>query len=124
MPILEFLMQILVLGVHPSEMGCRPTGRRLLTWGVSSHPTIAGVPMQVQGASATSQPKICNSLLHFIIQITGLCLLCKSSFGLPSKNMPKGQPSNSTPPPSLKPKLVSEVGNHCSFCYFIFLLNN
>ena len=48
-------MQILVLGVHPLEMGPIPTGRRLPTWGVSSHPSMIGIPMQLQGAAATSK---------------------------------------------------------------------
>ena len=53
---LESVMPILILGVLPSEMGPRPTGRRLPTWGVSSCPTMFGIPMQLQGAYATSQP--------------------------------------------------------------------
>ena len=38
--------------------------------------------------------KKCNESLHSTIQIRDLYLSCKSSFGLPSINMPKGQLSN------------------------------
>ena len=55
MLILEFLTQILVLGVRPLEMGTRPTDKKLPTWGVSSRPTMIGVPMHLQGTSTTSQ---------------------------------------------------------------------
>ena len=41
----------------PMEVGLKPTGRRLPTWGVCSHPTMVGVPMQLQNASTTSQQK-------------------------------------------------------------------
>ena len=67
MLILEFLTQILALGVQPSEIERRPIGRRLPTWVVSSRPTMINVPMQLQGASATSQQKIHNKPLHSII---------------------------------------------------------
>ena len=56
-PVIEFMTQILVLGVRPSEIVPRQTGRRLSTWRVSSRPTMVGVPMQLQGAYTTSQPK-------------------------------------------------------------------
>ena len=50
-------MQILLLRVRPSEIVSRPTGRRLPTWEVACHPTTVGVPVNLQGAYATSQQK-------------------------------------------------------------------
>ena len=50
-------MQILALEIRLLEIGPRPIGRKLSTWGVSSFPTMVGFPIQLQGASATSQLK-------------------------------------------------------------------
>ena len=43
--------------IPPSEMGPRPIGKRLQTWGVSSRPSMVGVSMQLQGIYAISQEK-------------------------------------------------------------------
>ena len=47
-----------MLGVHPLEMGPRLISRRLPTWGASSHPSIVGIPMQLQGTTTTFQLNI------------------------------------------------------------------
>ena len=55
-------MLILFLGVCPSETGPRPIGRRLPNWGVPSCLTMISVPMQAQGAYATSKKKHATDL--------------------------------------------------------------
>ena len=61
--IIALVTQILVVGVHSSEMVSRPTGRRLPTWGVSPCPTMV-VFVQQQGAQAPSQPNYAAN--HYI----------------------------------------------------------
>ena len=39
-------MLVLVLGLRTLGMGPSPIGRRLPTWGVSSHQAMVGIPMQ------------------------------------------------------------------------------
>ena len=62
-------MQILMLGVCPSKMVSRPIGRRLPTWGLSSRPTIVGIPVLTTGYLSLISTGICSKSLHNIIKI-------------------------------------------------------
>ena len=97
MLILELLMQIVALGVHPLEMGPKLTGRRLSTWGVSSQPTTDSILMQLQGASAISQQTYTinhffyanHELLSFIQESIYSRVSISFKKGLPNANIPK-----------------------------------
>ena len=79
----------------------------MLTWAVSSCPTLVSIPIQLQGAYTTSKPKMqqiiafCNTnhrLVFFMQKL--ICARFAVGFenGLPSIYTLKGQPSYSTPP--------------------------
>ena len=48
-------------------MGPTLMGKRLPTWGVSSHPTIVDVPVQLQGDYTTSQKQYEQSIAFYNI---------------------------------------------------------
>ena len=71
-PIIELIMQILVVGVRSSEMVSRLTGRRLPTWGVFSHTTMVGICLTT-GRSSPISTKIYSNSSHNIAKISYLC---------------------------------------------------